>query len=95
MAVSLAQKGRFTDFHEFQIIKPDNSVSKGWILLGVVLLLLLAVVGAVTYYCKHNLRLLIRNQNDTMVLMRDIEPTDFYEVSLNHKSFDELSDIME
>lgn len=39
---------------------------------------------------------ILRSHNDTIVLMQDIEPTDFEEMSLHHKkSFDDLSDIME
>lgn len=95
MAVSLAGKGRFTDFHEFRIVKPENRLSKGWILLGVVLALLLACVTTVSYYYKHKISTLLRGHSDRIILMQDMEPTDFQEISLHHKSFDKLSDILE
>lgn len=98
MAVSLAGKGPFTDFHQFKIVKPEQPDSTGWIIFGAVFILILFCVMLVSYYYKHKIALLIRlmrRQNDTIVLMKDIEPTDFHEISLHHKSFDQLSDIME
>lgn len=38
---------------------------------------------------------LLKRHNDRIILLQDIEPTDFNEMSLHHKSFDNLSDITE
>lgn len=96
MAVSLGRKGTFTDFHQFVIIKPEKTVSKGWFILIPMLLLLILVAAVVSYYYKHKIMLLLRNQSDTLELIKEMEPTDnFYEISLHHKSFDRLSDITE
>lgn len=95
MAVSLAGNGPYTDFHEFRIIKPDTSISRGWILLGAIVALLLVCIATVSFYYKHKILSLLRSHNDRIVLMQDMEPTDFNEISLHHHSFDKLSDIME
>lgn len=98
-AVSLGGNGPFTDFHEFSIIKPVKTISKGWFLLGAVLSLLMVCVTSVSYYYKHKI-VLWKRQSDTIHLMDDIAPTDFHEISLRHESDDDkflrsLEDIME
>jgi hypothetical protein len=94
--VSLARMGLFSEYHQFQIIKPvEPPSSQSWMIL-VVLLLLVATAGAVSYYYKHKIVVILRGQSDRIVLMKDIEPTDFNEMQSRHKrDFDELSDIME
>jgi hypothetical protein len=74
-------------------------VSRGWVLLGAVLALLLICVTSVSYYYKHKIALWKR-QSDTIHLMDEIQPTDFSEISLCHESDDfeysrNLEDIME
>lgn len=64
-------------------------------MLAVVVVLLLACITTVSYYYKHKIMTLLKGHNDRIILLQDIEPTDFNEMSLHHKSFDNLSDIME
>lgn len=96
MAISLASMGPFSEFHEFQIVKPDKSLSKGWIVAFVFIFMLATAVAAISYYYKHKFFIMKRGQNDRMILMKDIEPTDFNAMNNRHqRDFDELSDIME
>lgn len=57
--------------------------------------LLIACISIVSYYYKHKIVTMLKQDSDRLVLMKDIEPTDFHNISLRHKSFDTLSDIME
>lgn len=86
LAVSLAGPGAFTDHHDFRIVEIDNSISRGWIILGVVAALLLASTATVAYYYKHKIATLLRRQDDNLVLLQDIQPTDFDELSRHHGS---------
>lgn len=95
MAVSLAGNGPFSDFHTFRIIKQENASFNGWIFVGIVIVIVIICIAAILYYCKHRILLMMRRQNDTIVLMQDIEPTDFHEMSLHHNTSNELSDIEE
>lgn len=100
-AVSLAGNGQYTDFHQFKIIKPVQPDSTGWIIFSAIVLLILVSVMLVCYYFKHKVRLLfrrVRRTEDTDILLQEIEPTDFHEISLNHdhsSSSDNLSQIFE
>jgi hypothetical protein len=85
MAVSLAGKGIPTDFHEFFIVKPENAVSKGWIILCVVIVATVICVSAVSYYYKHKI-LMWKQKHDRIHLLTDIEPMDFSEISMNRDS---------
>ena len=98
MAVSLAGKGQFTEFHQFRIIKPEDPDLTGLIAFSAIFIFILVCAALASYYYKHKIMFLIRllkRKNDTIVLMNEIEPTDFQEISLRHKSYDQLSDIME
>lgn len=84
LAVSLAGPGAFTDYHDFRIVEIDNSISRGWIILSVVAALLLACTATVSFYYKHKIATLLRRQDDNIVLLQDIQPTDFNELSRHH-----------
>lgn len=88
-AVSLAGPGAFTGYHDFRIVEIDNSISRGWIILGVVAVLLLACIATVSYYFKHKIATLLRRQDDDIVLLQDIQPTDFNELSMYHETLND------
>jgi hypothetical protein len=85
MAVSLAGKGTPTDFHEFFIVKPEKVVSKGWIILCVVIVVTVICVSVVSYYYKHKI-VMWKQKNDRIHLLDEIEPIDFNDISMNRDS---------
>lgn len=98
MAVSLAGKGEYTDFHEFHVIKPEYSMSKGWFVVGAVFTLLLICGSIASFYYKHKIMILFQRRNDTISLLQDMEmeQLNFHEISLHHeKSLYRMSDILE
>jgi hypothetical protein len=96
-AVSLGGIGPYSEFHQFDIITPDKTVPKGWIMIVVFTVISVAFAGAISYYYKHKIAVLMMKQHgDKILLMKDIEPIDFQKVSTRlSRSLDELSDIME
>jgi hypothetical protein len=95
MAISLAGNGQFTDFHYFSIVIPLKEVSWNWIIIGISLVIIFVVSGSISYYYKHKIITILKRQGDSVVLMNDVQATDFYNVSLKHTSCDRLSDIVE
>lgn len=94
MAVSLAGRGEYTEFHEFHVIKPQHSTSILAPILLVVLFLL--VCGSiVSYYYRHKIRTLFQRLNDRNSLLRNMEMNEFFDVPLDHENFNRLSDIEE
>lgn len=94
MANSLAGNGPYSDYHNFQIIDSknnDNEISwKSWIFGSLGVAILLIIIGF-AYYYKHKIVTLLRRQDDSAVLMKDVD--DFVNVSSKH--CDTLSDIIE
>ena len=84
-AVSVAGNGPWMDYHEFFIIKPVNEVSKGWYLLAAVVATILICITTVSYYYRHKI-MTLKRQNDNVHLLDDIAPTNFEDVSLHYES---------
>lgn len=95
MAVSLANNGQFSDFYYFSIIIPLEKISWNWIIIGISLVIIFVVSASISYYYKHKIITILKRQGDSIVLMNDVQQTDFYNVSLKHTSCDRLSDIVE
>lgn len=95
MAVSLAGNGQFSDLHYFSIVIPQKEFSWNWIIIGLSLLIIFVVSGSISYYYKHKIITILKRQGDSVILMNDVQPTDFHNVSLKHTSCDRLSDILE
>lgn len=98
-ASSLAGYGPFSDFHYFEIhqseislisTKIETKISWSWIVGGVGIGVVLIIFVGIAYYYKHKIVILFRRRDDSAVLMKNEEPTDF-KASFNKS----LSDIME
>lgn len=95
MAVSLAAYGQFSDFYYFSIVIPPKEHSWNLIIVVSCVIVMFVVSAGISYYYKHKIITLLKRQGDSQVLMNDVQPIDFHDVSLKHSSCDRLSDIME
>lgn len=94
MANSLAGNGLFSDFHYFEIFDSKNNgneISWKWIIIGIFGFAFLLTSIGVAYYYKHKILILLKRQDDSSVLMKDVD--DFINVSSSR--CDNLSDIIE
>lgn len=93
-AVSIAGDGNLSEWHRFYVT--ERPKSKMWIIILVIILFVLATAIVISYYYKHKIMTILRFQNDKIFLLHDVQhdSTDFFEISLHHKS-DKLSDISE
>ena len=91
-AVSLAG-GEYSakQYFTFDGTSPSSS-NKAWIIFGLVILLILCSVIFTSYYFKHRLLTMLKNNDDQMILMHEMQPVDFDFVSNHMGEYDAHSD---
>jgi len=96
-AVSLAQKGQFTDWHRFKVIDPNEKFSIGLIMYILSGLLTVIVIASVTLYYRHRIRMLLRRLDDSNMLMIEMEDMHLEDSPNNHNNsqFNQLAVINE
>lgn len=94
-AVSIAGQGSFTDWHQYELINSSQDTITEWVMTSLGLLMLFAVVVVYLVYNRH--KIFIGDESDRVILlMNEIGPTDFHEISLRYDDRDqEMSDITE
>lgn len=95
MANSLAGQGPFSDFHYFQIFdlasNNETKISWKWILFGSLIVAILSMSIGIAYYYKHKIVTLLTRQDDSAVLMKNVED----DIDVSSSRCDTLSDITE
>lgn len=96
-AVSLAQKGQFTDWHRFKVIDPNEKFSIGLIMFILSSLLTVIVIVSVTMYYRQRVRMLLRRLDDSDMLMNEMEVMHVEDSpdNQNNSQFNQLSVIDE
>ena len=93
-AVSIAGQGPFTDWHKYELINSSEDTITSWIMTSFGLFMLFVTVVAYLVYNRH--KIFIADDADrVMLLMNEIGPTDFHEISLRYDRDQEMSDITE
>ncbi|CAO1300695.1 unnamed protein product [Diamesa serratosioi] len=82
-AVSIAGQGPFTDWHMYELINSSEDTITSWVMGSAALFLLF--ISVVTYLVYNRHKIFIADENDrVMLLMNEIGPTDFHEISLRY-----------
>lgn len=93
-AASIAGQGPFTDWHQYELISSYEETIALWVILSLGLFMLFAIVVGYLVYNRH--KIFITDDSDRMMLlMNEISPTDFNEISLRYDHDREMSDITE
>lgn len=93
-AVSIAGQGSFTDWHQYELINSSEDTITSWVLSSLGLFMLFAIVVGYLVYNRH--KIFITDDSDrVMLLMNEMGPTDFHEISLRYDNEQEMSDITE
>lgn len=97
MAVSLAGRGLFTEFHEFSIVPPQISNVSNEILISLIFLLFIVIVsGVLIFYFNKRLITCVRpKENDREGLIKGIELQDFRDENLRDRLSGRLPFILE
>ena len=82
-AVSIAGQGPFTDWHQYELINSSEDTITSWVIASAALFLLF--ISVVTYAVYNRHKIFMADENDrVMLLMNEIGPTDFNEISLRY-----------
>ncbi|XP_070495241.1 putative molluscan insulin-related peptide(s) receptor isoform X2 [Chironomus tepperi] len=96
-AVSLAQKGPFTDWHRYKVIDPDEKSSIGLIMAILSFVLTAIIIVAISSYYRHRIRMILRHHEDNDILMNEMEVMHFDDSPFQHNNsqFNQLAVINE